>query len=143
MLFDTNVIVANLDEAHEHHDWSSAIFQQTPLRDILLPAHALSEAFNRLTRGGTSGQFLPDQTAVALRDLGTIAAVRALDAQETIDAVCRFAAKGGRGARLYDYLIGYVAVVERVGRIVTWNVRDLRPLFTDLEVLTPKEAIGS
>lgn len=142
-LFDTNVIVANMDEAHEHHIWSSVILQQTPAPDILLSAHALSEAFNRLTRGGASGTFRPERTAAALRDLGTMASVRALDANETIDAISRFAAMGGTGARLYDYLIGYVAVVERVNRIVTWNIRDMRPLFANLEVITPKAAIGT
>ena len=90
-LFDTNVIVATLDQLHEHHEWS----------------------------------------------------VRALDALETLEALSRFAAIGGAGARLYDYLIGHVAVVASAGRIVTWNVRHLRPLFPTLEVLTPKEAIGT
>lgn len=131
-----------MDEAHEHHEWSSAILQQTPAPDILLSAHALSEAFNRLTRGGASGIFPPDRTAAALRDLSRMATVRALDATETLVAISQFATMGGTGARLYDYLIGYVAIVERVERIVTWNVRDMRPLFTSLEVITPKEAIG-
>ena len=142
-LFDTNVIVATIDEAHEHHEWSSAILQQTAAPDILLSAHTLSESFNRLTRGGPSGLFLPARTAMVLRDLGNTASVRALDASETIDAISRFAAMGGTGARLYDYLIGYVGVVERVNRIVTWNIRDMRPLFANLEVVTPKEAIGA
>ncbi len=132
-----------MDEAHEHHEWSSTILQQTPAADILLSAHALSEAFNRLTRGGASGIFPPDRTATALRDLSGMASVRALDAAETLAAISQFAAMGGTGARLYDYLIGYVAVVERVERIITWNIRHMRPLFANLDVLTPKEAIGA
>jgi len=143
--FDTNVIVANMDEAHEHHEWSSAILQQTSAPDILVSAHSLAEAFNRLTRGGASGTFRPEGTAAALRDLSTTASVRALDTNETMDAISRFAAMGGARARLYDYLIGYVAVavVERVERIITWNIRDMRPLFAHLDVITPKEAIGA
>lgn len=142
-LFDTNVIVATLDQLHEHHEWSAAILETTRESDRLLSAHCLAEAFNRLTRGGIGGSFGPNDTAAALRDLSIRASVRALDALETLEALSRFAAIGGAGARLYDYLIGHVAVVASAGRIVTWNVRHLRPLFPTLEVLTPKEAIGT
>ncbi len=64
-------------------------------------------------------------------------AVYALDARQFTASIAAFARLGGKGPRLYDYLIGQVAALNGIAAIVTWNVRDMAPLFPQLRVDTP------
>lgn len=58
------------------------------------------------------------------------------------DTVRSFAENGAVGARLYDRLIGQVAIQYAILRIVSWNVRHMRDLFPDLDVCDPVDALA-
>lgn len=62
-----------------------------------------------------------------------------LTAAQTFDAVRLYAQSGGVGARLYDRLIGQVAVVHGITTIVTWNTAHMRGLFPELIVGSPAD----
>lgn len=72
-----------------------------------------------------------------------VAHSRALTADETMSAIGEFAKLGGRGARLYDYLIGHIGILERVDALVTWNVGHFAPLFPSLRIATPEQLLES
>ena len=65
------------------------------------------------------------------------AAVDTLTADEHVTAIARFAQLGGTAVRLYDNLIGHVALTHAVDVIVTLDGRDLVPLFPHLRIVTP------
>ncbi len=142
-LVDSNVIIAYLDRDHQHHTKSRRVFQSLSDDEILLSVHSLSECFNKLTRGVVTQPFGPREVTLSLRTLVSKSQVRALSVEETCTAMDKFASMNGRGARLYDYLIGYVAIVETAPKIVTWNVRDMAPLFPTLTVVTPADFTGA
>ena len=54
-------------------------------------------------------------------------------------ALTRFAALGGIGPRIYDFLIGEVALVHGLNIVITWNVRHFVPLFPSLTIVTPAQ----
>ena len=143
VLIDSNVIIAYLDAEHVHHLPSRAVFQSLRDEEILVSAHSLLEAYNKLTRGSTTSAFTPDTVSLTLRSLADRISVRALQLSETLAAMENFARLGGRGARLYDFLIGQVAVLHGAPRIVTWNVRDFTPLFPMLTVVSPDHFPGA
>jgi predicted nucleic acid-binding protein len=136
-LVDSNVLIAYFDKNHQHNDPSREAVAELDNDEILVSAHTLSEVYNKLTRGLTSAGFAPGATALLVRDFASQVAVHALTADETLTAIAAFAQNGGRGARLYDFLIGYVAIVHGASRIVTWNVRDMAPLFPSLITVSP------
>jgi predicted nucleic acid-binding protein len=136
-LVDSNVLIAYFDKNHQHNEPSRATIAALDDDEILVSAHTLPEVYNKLTRSLTSAPFPPDATALALRDFASQVVVHALTAEQTLTAIAEFARIGGRGPRLYDFLIGQVAIVHGAGRIVTWNVRDMAPLFPSLNITTP------
>jgi predicted nucleic acid-binding protein len=143
VLIDSNVIIAHLDMDHRQHHASRAVFMALDDAQIMLASHSLSEVYNKMTRGLTTEAFAPKQTALVLRHLAQRVTVRALTFAETLNAIQAFAGIGGRGARLYDFLIGQVAILEGVRELVTWNTKDFAPLFPDLRIVTPAEFTGA
>ena len=141
-LVDSNVLVANFDESHIHHGPSYEFLEAIADDRIIISAHSLSEAFNKLTRGVPTIAFPATQVLAALRDLRLRCAVHALTVEQTLSAIAEFARTGGRGPRLYDFLIGQVAVLHGANCIVTWNVRDMAPLFPTLTVVAPSDFFG-
>lgn len=143
ILADSNVIIATLDHGHIHHVASFALMED--LSDsICLPTHGLTEAYNHLSRLRPDGQSTAPEVVVAMLMALTSGKVcRALTHDESFAAVLRFAKLGGRGARLYDYLIGRVALLEGADTIATWNTRHFIPLFPTLRVATPQELLES
>ena len=142
-LVDSNVLIASLDESHVHHLPSYEVLEAFADDQLIVSAHSLSEAFNKLTRGVSTTAFPPFQAATALRDFALRFVVHALTTDQTLAAMAEFARGGGRGPRLYDYLIGQIALVHGATRIVTWNVRDMTPLFPMLTVVTPVQFNGA
>ncbi len=63
----------------------------------------------------------------------------ALTAVQVFDGIRGYASEGGVGPRLYDKLIGEVAVVHGIGAIITWNIAHMRGLFPSLNVVDPIE----
>lgn len=143
ILIDSNVIIAATDLGHLHHQPSQALLRRRPA-PILIATHALTEAYNHLSRLRKDGPSIDTGVAaVSLQSLAATAKCRALTHHESLAAVQRFAALGGRGARLYDYLIGAVAVLEGADTIATWNVRHFAPLFPALRIATPEQLLES
>ncbi|MGI4877146.1 MAG: type II toxin-antitoxin system VapC family toxin [Janthinobacterium lividum] len=140
ILIDSNVLVAGLVRDHEHHAEAALLFSADPLPQIIVAAHSHAEAFVTLTRrgGGMPHAYDPARVIVGLAEIRSITTLVAMTAEQTIDAIERFA-DIGVGARLYDYLIGRTAVLHGAKAIVTFNTGHMRALFPGVAVATPGE----
>lgn len=140
-LLDSNVLIAMLVEAHEHHGPSLNLLLGDDGAQFAVAGHSFAEAYSTLTRRGDRApfQFSPDEAWAALESIRSVAHLLGLTAPQTIEAIRSYARGGGIGARLYDRLIGETAVVHGVPTIVTWNVSHMRGQFPALTVLTPTE----
>jgi predicted nucleic acid-binding protein len=139
-LLDSNVLVAALAPAHQHHAPSLALLAARGSEEFAIAAHSYAEAYSTLTRGGRRGPFgfSPAEALGALESVRAVTMLVGLTAAQTFEAMRDYARTGGLGARLYDRLIGEAAVAHGIGVIVTWNIGDMRGLFQDLTVITPE-----
>lgn len=138
-LLDSNVIIASVAEAHEHHEPSIKLFGMAAAQSFAVAAHSYSEAYSILTRKAQSSPFRWS-SADAIAALESVAArcvLVGLTHAQTFDAIREFASDGGIGPRLYDKLIGQTAVVNALPAIVTWNVSHMNGLFPSLDVFDP------
>ncbi len=144
-LLDSNVLIALLAEAHEHHTASMALFSGEARFRFAVAAHSYAETYSTLTRrsGPARFDFSPDEAWAALESLRAATDLVGLTAAQTLEAVRGYAFAGGLGPRLYDRLIGEAAVAHGVPRIITWNVTHMRGLFPGLQVATPLELLGA
>ncbi len=144
-LLDSNVLIALLAEAHEHHAASIALLLGDGGRRFAVAAHSYAETYSTLTRRGGPAPFgfAPGEAWAALESVRTVTDLVGLTAAQTFDAVRRYAGDGGVGPRLYDRLIGEAAVAHGLARIITWNVTHMRGLFPGLTVVTPAELLGA
>jgi len=141
-LIDSNVLIAILVEAHEHHRPSLALLAgEGRGMQFAVAAHSYAETYSTLTRRGDKApfRFTPEEAWAALESVRATTALLGLTAAQTFDAIRSYAQAGGIGARLYDRLIGEVAVLHGVPMIVTWNVGHMQGLFPDRRVMTPRE----
>jgi predicted nucleic acid-binding protein len=140
-LLDSNVIIASLAEAHEHHDASIALFGMFPDQSFAVAAHSYSEAYSILTRKAQSSPFKWTATdaIAALESVAVRCSLVGLTHGQTFEVIRDFAADGGIGSRLYDKLIGEAAVHNGLSRIITWNASHMRSLFPSLDVASPVE----
>ena len=140
-LLDSNVLIAMLVEAHEHHGPSLDLVVRESPAQFAIAAHSYAEAYSTLTRRGERAPFqlTPEEAWAALESVRAVTALVGLTAPQTFAATRSYAQSGGIGARLYDCLIGQAAVAHGIARIVTWNVGHMRSLFPDLSVETPNE----
>jgi predicted nucleic acid-binding protein len=140
-LLDSNVLIAMLAEAHEHHGPSLALLAGESGRQFAVAAHSYAETYSTLTRRGEAApfRFSPEEAWAALESVRAVTTLLGLTAPQTFDAIRSYAQAGGIGARLYDRLIGETAIVHGIGAIATWNVRHMQSLFPALRVTTPKE----
>jgi predicted nucleic acid-binding protein len=140
-LLDSNVVIAMLVEAHEHHGPSLDLLLAGGETRFAVCAHSYAETYSTLTRRGDRApfQFTPNEAWAALESVRAVTELVGLSAQQTLDAVRRYAQCGGIGARLYDRLIGEVAVAHDILSLVTWNLGHMRSLFADLTVVAPTE----
>ena len=138
-LLDTNVVIAMLVEAHEHHAPSLALLTGDKPARYAVAAHSHAEAYATLTRIGPHAPFqlTADEAWAALESVRAVTALVGLTPPQSFEAVRGYAQGGGIGARLYDRLIGEAAVAHGIPAIVTWNVRHMRGLFPALSVETP------
>jgi predicted nucleic acid-binding protein len=138
-LLDSNVVIAMLAEAHEHHEASIALLEGEATSQLAVAAHSYAESYSTLTRQGDHApfRFTPEEAWAALESVRANTDLVGLTPAQTFDAVRRYAEAAGVGARLYDRLIGEAAVAHGIGTIVTWNIRHMRGLFPALEVATP------
>ena len=142
-LIDSNVLLAMLAEAHEHHGPSLGLLIDGHDAQFAVAAHSYAEAYNTLTRRGERApfQFTPEEAWAALESVRAATSLIGLTAPQTFDAIRNYAQAGGIGARLYDRLIGEAAVTHAIPQIVTWNVGHMRSLFPKLTITTPKDFI--
>ena len=139
-LLDSNVLIAMLVEAHEHHGPSLDLVSEGGTQ-FAIAAHSYAEAYSTLTRRGERApfQFTPQEAWAALESVRAVTTLVGLTAPQTFEAIRGYAQSGGLGARLYDRLIGEAAAAHGIALIVTWNVGHMRSLFPNLNVETPKE----
>ncbi len=142
-LIDSNVLIAMLAEAHEHHGPSLGLLIDGHDAQFAVAAHSYAEAYNTLTRRGERApfQFTAEEAWAALESVRAATSLIGLTAPQTFDAIRSYAHGGGIGARLYDRLIGETAVTHAIPQIVTWNVGHMRSLFPKLTITTPKDFI--
>ncbi len=138
ILVDTNVIVAALAEAHEHHAPSLALFDAG--LDLAVAAHCYAEAFTTLTRRGDHAPFRwpANEAWAALESVAAVTRLVGLSPAQGFAAVRDFAAAGHIGARIYDHLIARAALAAGATVLVTWNVGHFQGLVADaIDVRTP------
>jgi predicted nucleic acid-binding protein len=143
-LIDTNVLVAVSHADHIHHEESKSMVGRIGTARQVISLHSLSEFYNIATRPFPRG--LGSAPATVMRMLAAFEAqhdILSLTPDQHIDAIRHYAASGGIGPRLYDYLIGYVAVVHAIPSIITWNVKHMAPLFPASDVVTPTQFIAA
>ena len=139
VLIDTNVIVAALAEAHDHHEASHALLNTAQPRTFAVAAHCYAEAFTTLTRRSEHAPFRwpPGEAWAALESIAAVTRLVGLTPAQSFEAVRDFAAGGNVGARVYDYLIARAAQAAGAEILVTWNVGHFRDLINGLDVRTP------
>lgn len=144
-LLDSNVIIASVAEAHEHHEPSIALFVDRAAQNFAVAAHSYSEAYSILTRRSQSSPFRwsASDAMAALESVAAKCVLVGLTHAQTFDAIRSFAAQGGVGPRLYDKLIGEAAVLNGLDCIVTWNSLHMSTLFPDMTVQDPVEFVAS
>jgi predicted nucleic acid-binding protein len=140
-LLDSNVVVATQAATHQYHAASLALLDAHEPDRFAIAPHSYAEAYVTLMCSGPHAPlgYRPANVWAGLEHLRTATALLGLTPAETIAAVRAYAASGGIGARLYDTLIGHVAVAHRIPAIVTWNRRHMAGLFPRLRVATPAE----
>lgn len=138
ILVDTNVIVAALAAAHDHHAPSLALFS-VPGRHLAVAAHCYAEAFATLTRRGEHAPFRwsAAQAWGALESVAAITTLVGLTPAQSFAAVREFATAGHIGARLYDHLIAQAALAAGADMLVTWNIGHFRGLDIGIALHTP------
>jgi predicted nucleic acid-binding protein len=144
-LLDSNVVIAMLAEAHEHHAPSLALFTSDAERTFAVAAHSYAEVYATLTRTGEKApfRFSSDEAWAALESVRAATILLGLTPSQTFDSIRAYAQARGVGARLYDRLIGEVALAHGLSTIVTWNIRHMRGLFSDLRIKTPPQLAGA
>ncbi|UVO55617.1 PIN domain-containing protein [Sphingomonas sp. SUN039] len=145
VLLDTNVIVAALAEAHEHHRPSLALFAAEPPLNMAVAAHCYAEAFTTLTRRGLSVPFQwpPGEAWAALESVASVTRLVGLSPAQSFEAVRDFSASGQIGARIYDHMIGRAASACGAKILVTWNIGHFPRLGDGLEARTPIEVLAA
>jgi predicted nucleic acid-binding protein len=140
-LLDSNVVVALVMEANEHHQASLQLLAGANQPPFAIAAHSYAEAYGTLTRQNERApfRFTAQEAWAALESARAVTGLVGLTAAQTFDAIRGFAQHGGAGARLYDRLIGEAAASHGITGIVTWNTRHMRSLFPSLDIKTPGE----
>ena len=143
-LLDSNVVVAAVAATHQHHAPSAALFAANETRRFAVAAHSYAEALVTLTKRGPGGPFRwPAAEAwLVLQSIVAETTLLGLTPAQTLGAVRSYAEGGGIGPRLYDRLIGEVAVHHAIPRIITWNVAHMQGLFPELVVQTPTQLLA-
>ena len=138
-LLDSNVVIASIAEAHEHHDASIALFRSFPPQTFAVAAHSYAEAYSILTRASATSPFRrsPADSIAALESVAASCLLVGLTHGETFAAIQEFAGEGGAGPRLYDKLIGQTAAANGIETIITWNLKHMSSLFKSSEVTDP------
>lgn len=140
-LLDSNVLIAALAEDHDHHEPSAALFDGAADGSLAVAAHSYAEAYSTLTRQSGPFAWPAGDAWMALASVAKVTALIGLTPAQTFDAIRGFAQHNGLGPRLYDRLIGEVAVQHRIEVVVTWNTGHMKSLFPQLMIRTPTQGV--
>jgi len=137
---DTSVLIAGLLSWHEHHEPASAQLAEllASAADIVLPVHALVEAYAVLTR-------LPPPHRLSARDAFEIldgsfrnrAILVGLERDEGWDLIESLRDRSIAGGTSYDGLILACARKGGARRILTFNRAHFERLGTGIEIVVP------
>lgn len=136
MLLDTSVLVASAIPEHPHHLESIAVFDTDDAFSVA--AHSLNEFYNTVTKARFY-DWSPQKALSVIDRFAHVLALRTLTADESLSGLAAFAKLEGKGARVFDYMIGHHAVVYSIAGLITMNDRDFRPLFPRLKIFTPAQ----
>ncbi len=127
-----------------HHAPSLALFTSDPQQTIAVAAHSYAEAFTTLTRRSERSPFRrsSQEAWTSLEAIAAVTRLVGLTPAGSLAAVRDFAASGGIGARIYDYMIARAAQAAGAEALVTWNVGHFRGLIDGLDVRTPDEVVS-
>jgi predicted nucleic acid-binding protein len=95
-LLDSNVLIAMLVEAHEHHAASLGVISAESKTRFAVCAHSYAEAYSTLTRRGDRApfQFTPDEAWAALESVRSVTGLVGLSAAQTFDTIRAYARSG-------------------------------------------------
>ncbi len=142
-LLDSNVVIAMVAGAHEHHAASVGLGAQGSEGRYAVAAHSFAEAYSTLTRRTAAAPFRwsSEEAWYVLESVAAITRLVGLSPAQTLEAIRAYAEEGGLGARLYDRLIGQVAMQYGIPRIITWNTGHMRNLFPTLQIVSPADIL--
>jgi predicted nucleic acid-binding protein len=138
---DTSCLVALVSSWHEHHDATVESLERR-LRAgaaMVVPAHALAEAYAVLTRLPAPNRLSPGDAIEVLRqNFEEDARIVSLDAAEYWSLLRAAPGAGVYGGRIYDAVIAASARKAKAREILTWNLKHFES-FADgsLVVATP------
>ncbi len=101
-LLDTNVVIALVAGAHEHHGPSFALVDGAPDGSFAVAAHSFAEAYATLTSASGPFAWPPAPALAALESVAAIIRLVGLTPAQGLAAVRGFATAGQSGPRLYD-----------------------------------------
>ncbi len=135
-LLDSNVLVAGVIESHPAHDASFALLSRAT--GCATSVQALSEVYNTLTKPRIYG-WKPVHAADTIMAFEQRLTVVGLSITEHIAAIASFAALGGIGPTVHDYVLGASARHAGIKQVVTLNAQHFIRFFPDLTILTPSD----
>lgn len=138
-LLDSNIIIAMIAEAHEHHVPSIALLSSPEGQRFAVSAHSFAECYSTLTKRTAQSPFRwsAEDAWAAIESVAAVTKLVGLTPGQTFDTLRDYAFNGGIGAQLYDRLIGQSAIQYDISTIITWNIGHMRDLFPDLTVVDP------
>ena len=135
---DTSVIVAALAPWQENHQAARrAIDELLAQHSLILPIHALTEAYSVLTRVPLPLRIAPREALRLLDETFGNVPVVGLSPHDGWPFLAEFAARGIYGGRIYDAAIARASRDAGAEAILTFNVRDFENLVEGLQVLSP------
>lgn len=138
---DTSVIVAASVAAHERHrDATSELESRLDAEDVMvIPAHAMAEAYSVLTRQPPPGRLSPVAARDALQHFADAAeSLVALGGDDYLELLRRAADRGVAGGRIYDSLIAESARLAAAEVFLTFNTRHFVGIISGIEVREPE-----
>lgn len=138
VLFDTNVIVASLSEAHEMYDRCKPWFDQAQIDQTiegLISTHSLAECYSILTRLPPPYRISPATVDRLLTENLTQFTRVSLTAEDYQTAIRRVVQLNISGGGIYDAVIAQAALKANVDLLLTCNAKHFIRLGTEIAQL--------
>jgi predicted nucleic acid-binding protein len=131
---DSSCLVAAACSWHEHHEATLGAMGASAGQHLVVPAHALIEAYAVLTRLPPPHRLAPSDAFAVLEGSWRSAAVHAIDSETHWRTLQSLAAAEVAGGAAYDALIAAAAKAAGASVILSWN----RAHFERLGSLSPE-----